>query len=332
VQDGRRLRVDVPGREWRRSQLLRHGDGHLLRECDDVSFDAHGRQRSDSAVLSKLVDLMRGRRTVALTGAGVSTESGIPDYRGQGRAPRAPIHGPEFVRHQRVRRRYWARAMVGWERFRDAAPNTGHLALARLEGAGMLLGVVTQNVDGLHRAAGSVRVVELHGALDEVECLACGALERRDALQRRLVEENPGLDARALAAQAAAAPDGDAELEGEAMEHFVVPACLRCEGMLKPRVVFFGDNVPRPRVDEAFALVERAEVLLVVGTSLAVYSGYRFLLRAAERGIAIAIVSVGPVRGEEKAQLRIDGRAGPTLSALAEALDQPAMRGVEPSA
>jgi NAD+-dependent protein deacetylase sirtuin 4 len=274
-----------------------------------------------AGTVADLVDLLAGRRLAALTGAGCSTESGIPDYRGPETARRArnPIQGREFHRSPDVRRRYWARAVVGYDRFAGARPNPAHHALARLEQDGALTGLVTQNVDGLHQAAGSRRVVELHGALAQVGCLDCGAVEPRDALQERLLAHNPGwLD---LAADAA--PDGDADLPVEHVDRFVVAPCLRCGGALKPRVVFFGENVPRPVVDEAFAIVDAAEALLVVGSSLAVFSGYRFVRRAAERRIPIALVNLGEARGEDLCAVRVEARAGEVLPRLAQALAPP---------
>jgi len=262
-----------------------------------------------------LAALARGGPVVALTGAGLSTESGIPDYRSPESLARArrPIHGPDFVRSEVVRQRYWARSALGWERMRAAEPNAGHHALAALEERGVVSHVITQNVDRLHRKAGSRRVIELHGALAEVGCLACGALEERDALQKRILAQNPAWGAH----DAATAPDGDADLPAERVERFVVPECARCGGVLKPRVVFFGDSVPRPVVDEAFAATDAAGLLLVIGSSLAVYSGYRFLRRAVERNIPVAIVNRGPVRGEESAALKIEAGTGATLGALA---------------
>lgn len=268
--------------------------------------------------LDDLIALLRGKRLVALTGAGCSTESGIPDYRGPEtlRRARNPIQGREFSRSAEIRQRYWARAVIGWERFSRAEPNPAHRALARLEQGGPLEGLITQNVDGLHHAAGSRRVIELHGRLAEVACLECGATEARAALQERLLAQNPGWLRRA----ADLAPDGDADLPAEHVAGFHAPPCLRCDGPLKPRVVFFGENVPRPIVDEAFALVDAADALLVVGTSLAVFSGYRFVLRAAQRGIPIAMVNLGSARGEELGALKVDARAGEVLPRLAEAL------------
>lgn len=274
----------------------------------------------DTTVIDPLTALLRGKRVVALTGAGLSTESGIPDYRSPEALakPRRPIHGPEFVRSEAVRRRYWARSTLGWERMRRAEPNAGHHALATLERCGIVGHVITQNVDRLHRKAGSHHVTELHGALAEVACLACGALEDRDALQERILAMNAGWGW--ASDDAPTAPDGDAELPLERVERFLVPPCARCGGVLKPRVVFFGDNVPRPVVDEAFAAADAAELLLVVGSSLAVFSGYRFLRRAVERKTPVAIVNRGPVRGEEHAALKVEAGIGETLAALARAL------------
>jgi NAD-dependent deacetylase sirtuin 4 len=268
--------------------------------------------------VERLCDLMRGKTVLALTGAGLSTESGIPDYRSPGSLSRArrPIQGPEFARSESLRRRYWARSALGWERMRSAAPNAGHRALARLEEAGTVSRVVTQNVDRLHHKAGSRRVTELHGALAEVVCLGCAALEDRDALQARLLALNPGWASRV----AATAPDGDADLPADEVERFAVAACIACGGVLKPRVVFFGENVPRPVVAEAFAAVDAAEVLFVLGTSLAVFSGYRFLRRAVERGIPVAIVNRGPVRGEEHAVIKVERSTGETLEAVVEGI------------
>lgn len=267
-------------------------------------------------MLERLRDLVRGHRVVALTGAGLSTESGIPDYRSPEALARnrgRPIHGPEFVRSEAIRKRYWARSAIGWEPMRRAEPNAGHRAIAALERLGVVTHVVTQNVNRLHHKAGSTRVTELHGALAEVACLSCGVVESRDHLQGRILELNPGWSSTA----ARAAPDGDADLPGDLVERFQVPPCVRCGGMLKPRVVFFGDGVARPVVDEAFAAVDAAEVLLVVGSSLAVYSGYRFLRRAVERGMPVAIVNRGPVRGEEHAVVKVEASTGSTLDALA---------------
>jgi NAD-dependent SIR2 family protein deacetylase len=270
--------------------------------------------------------LLAGRRFVALTGAGCSTESGIPDYRGAGRAgPRNPIKHDAFVREAHVRRRYWARATLGWERFKTARPNAGHRALAALEAAGLLAGVITQNVDRLHHEAGSRRVVELHGALAEVRCLACGALEPRSSVQDRLLEANPGWLGRAraeLAADAAAGvrPDGDAELPADTIAAFEVVGCGGCGGPLKPEVVFFGGTVPEATVAAGWRMLEAAQALLVVGSSLTVYSGFRFVRRAHELGLPIGIINLGPTRGDELAEARVAAPVGRALPLLASEL------------
>lgn len=265
-----------------------------------------------------LVRLLAGRRFVALAGAGMSTESGIPDYRGPETARRArnPMQARQFVREPLARARYWARSMNGWPRFAAARPNAAHHALAAMEKMKGLCGIITQNVDGLHQAAGSERVVELHGALARVACLACGAIEPRTSLQERLVAENPSF----ALPNAPLAPDGDADLDASTFADFHVPACLGCGGVLKPDVVFFGENVPAPVVERAFSLFDETEVLLVVGSSLTVYSGYRFVRRASERGVPVAIVNLGPTRGDDHAAYRLDARLGEVLPRLAAAL------------
>lgn len=268
--------------------------------------------------LQQLVDLLRGRRLAVLTGAGCSTESGIPDYRGEGtrRRARNPIQYRAFVTDAAVRARYWARSTLGWPRFAKARPNPGHYALARLEQAGLLVGLITQNVDRLHHRAGSRRVLELHGSLATVRCLTCGHAIDRDAFQQWLLELNPGWSAHA----AELAPDGDADLPDELTTRFRVPDCPRCGGILKPDVVFFGENVPRERVEAARRIVAAADVLLVAGSSLAVYSGYRFVLEAARQRKPIALVNLGPTRGDALATLRLEGRTGEVLPRLAAAL------------
>jgi NAD-dependent SIR2 family protein deacetylase len=270
--------------------------------------------------LVDLVDLLAGRRFVALTGAGCSTESGIPDYRGGGRpGPRDPIQHDAYLRRPEVRQRYWARATAGWVRFSGARPNPAHHALAALEHGGALAGVITQNVDRLHQAAGSRRVVELHGALADVRCLGCGAIEPRADVHARLVDENPGFPERA----AAPTPDGDADLPDEAVGEFRVVPCRACGGVLKPDVVFFGGTVGEATLAEAWALLSGAEALLVVGSSLAVYSGFRFARRAHELGLPVALVNDGPTRADDLAEVRLGGRAGEVLPRLAEALGLP---------
>jgi NAD-dependent SIR2 family protein deacetylase len=264
--------------------------------------------------LAPLAAALAGRRVAVLTGAGCSTESGIPDYRSPEalRRPRTPLLYQDFIKKAETRRRYWARSLVGWPRMSAARPNPAHVALAELEAAGVVTGLVTQNVDGLHQAAGSARVIELHGALAHVRCLVCGARFTRRAVQARLEAANPGFAARA----AALAPDGDADLPDAAIAELAMVDCETCGGALKPDVVLFGENVPRPTVDAAFALVDAAEALLVVGSSLTVYSGFRFVRRAAERGQPVVIVNQGPTRGDPHARLRVDARAGEILPAL----------------
>ncbi len=270
--------------------------------------------------IAPLVSLLRGRSIVALTGAGCSTESGIPDYRSPERPPRKrpPIQHREFLDHEQVRRRYWARSLLGWTQFSAAQPNDAHRALAALEETGQLAGLITQNVDSLHQRAGSRSVVELHGALARVRCLSCGTMCSRDAVQERLADENPGFlfDARGVTL----APDGDSELPDELVKSFAPVSCSRCGGVLMPDVVFFGGTVAKPTLDAAWAAFDRAEVLLVVGSSLTVFSGYRFVYRAAERGIPVAILNRGPTRGDPHAEVRLEARAGWALPELARAL------------
>jgi NAD+-dependent protein deacetylase sirtuin 4 len=268
--------------------------------------------------MDALARLVTTGRVVVLSGAGVSTESGIPDYRGpssRARPPR-PIKYQEFVGSAEARARYWARSAVGWPRISAAAPNTGHAAIARLETAGVVLGVITQNVDGLHQAAGSTAVIELHGSLAWAVCLSCGTREARASLQDRIMTVNRewAHDAGRLAASA---PDGDAVVDAALIASFHVPACVRCGGILKPDVVLFGENVPKGRVEEAFALLARAEVLLVVGSSLATYSGLRFVTRAVEDRKAVAIVNRGPTRADPLAAVRVEASLGDALPALA---------------
>lgn len=272
-----------------------------------------------TCVVTPLVDVLRDRRVVVLAGAGCSTESGIPDYRGDG-APRrrAPVTYGEFVRNPEARARYWARSVVGWPRFSAARPNAGHQALAQLEAAGLVAGIITQNVDGLHQSAGSRRVIELHGSLAAVVCTACGDATRRDALQQKIEATNrawlTGLDG------VKPAPDGDAELHDRGLDGFVVPDCDRCGGILKPDVVFFGESVPAGRVARAWTLFDEAEVLLVVGSSLSVYSGRRFVYGARKAGIPVAVVTLGPTRCDDIAAVKLEARLGEILPRVAEEL------------
>lgn len=265
--------------------------------------------------------LLAGRRTVALTGAGLSTDSGIPDYRGPGSPPRAPMTYATFVSGEAARQRYWARSHVGWQRMHRAAPNAGHRALADLEHSGAVAALVTQNVDGLHTAAGSRAAVDLHGRIAEVVCLDCREVTGRDELHERLDELNPGFGA---GTDVDVAPDGDALLE--AVGGFRVADCRCCAGVLKPNVVFFGENVPKERVQRCFALVDDAEALLVAGSSLTVLSGFRFVRHAHRRGIPVVIVNRGPTRGDDLASLRVDGGCSEVLAELARLLAHPTAR------
>ncbi|MEM7414565.1 MAG: NAD-dependent protein deacetylase [Gemmatimonadota bacterium] len=278
----------------------------------------------DPAALDALESLMRGRRAVALAGAGMSTESGIPDYRGpEGRLRvRSPVQYNDFVRSDASRRRYWARSVVGWSRVKKADPNPAHFALAALESAGHVNGVITQNVDGLHQAAGSHRVIELHGNLAHVVCLECEDRRTRVDMQEDLAALNADwLEAReADDARIESAPDGDAELVGDPYDDFVVPGCRICGGILKPDVVFFGENVPKPRVDEAWSLLDAADVLLILGSSLTVFSGRRFVYGANEREMPVAVVNLGPTRADEVAAVKVEGQLGVIVPDLAERL------------
>ncbi len=273
-----------------------------------------------------LLELLRGRRAVVLAGAGCSTESGIPDYRGPEGSlrTRSPMQYQEFVRSEASRVRYWARSTAGWTRFSAARPNAAHRALAELEGAGAVRGIITQNVDGLHHAAGSRRVVELHGSLAAVRCLACGGVEGRAQFQARLMAMNAEwadrLFRRTAEGEVESAPDGDAELPRWAMECFRVPECEGCGGVMKLDVVFFGENVPAATVEDAWRLFGEGDVLLVAGSSLHVYSGRRFIYRAQEQGIPIAIVNLGPTRADEFAAAKVEGKLGIVLPQLADAL------------
>lgn len=267
--------------------------------------------------LVPLIERLRGASTIAvLTGAGCSTESGIPDYRSPRAEPRRePMRYVEFTRSATARQRYWSRAFVGWGNVGDAQPNAAHHALAALESAGRLSTLITQNVDGLHQAAGSARVIELHGALGEVICLGCEQVTRRADLQARLATLNPDWGSESMRS----APDGDADIARDTRE-FVVASCMACDGVLKPRVVFFGERVPPLRVERSFAAVESADALLVAGTSLQVWSGLRFVRRAAELGLPIVLVNLGPTRADTLATARVDARVGDVLPPLVAAL------------
>ncbi|MEV4497772.1 NAD-dependent protein deacetylase [Micromonospora arborensis] len=266
--------------------------------------------------LDVLTSLLAEGGVVVLSGAGLSTESGIPDYRGPSGVARrhTPMTFQAFTRDSLARRRYWARSHLGWRLIAGAAPNAGHRAVAGLQHAGLVDTVITQNVDGLHGAAGSTSVIELHGRLDEVTCLDCGNLTSREELDRRLREANPDF----VAQVAAVNPDGDVDLPDEQVAAFRPVDCGICgTGMLKPDVVFFGETVPPQRVQRCFAAVEQARSLLVLGSSLTVMSGRRFVIRAAKLGIPVAIVNQGPTRGDGHATVRVDAPLGALLPELA---------------
>jgi NAD-dependent SIR2 family protein deacetylase len=257
------------------------------------------------------------RRVFALTGAGCSTASGIPDYRderGEWKR-RPPVMIQAFRSQEAVYRRYWARAYAGWPRFMSAAPNDAHTAFAAWERTGTLLQLVTQNVDGLHQRAGSRAVIDLHGRLDVVVCLGCGERTARAALQEVIAAANPGWQA-----EAAIAPDGDADIVDAIIESFAAPQCRRCGSLLKPDVVFFGENVPGERYAEAREALGQADALLVAGSSLMVYSGYRFVRLAHEAGLPIAIVNRGHTRGDDLAALKIEADIAAVLTDAVGAL------------
>jgi NAD-dependent SIR2 family protein deacetylase len=270
--------------------------------------------------VSALTDLLADGGALVLSGAGLSTDSGIPDYRGATGSLRrhTPMTYQTFTRDPRGRHRYWARSYVGWRQIERARPNRGHEAVAALQQAGAVGEVITQNVDGLHQAGGARDVVELHGGLDRTVCLACGGVADRAALDVRLRAVNPGFGPDVTDE---VNPDGDVELPDEALDGFVMVDCLACGGgPLKPDVVFFGETVPRDRVDHCFGLVDRARSLLVLGSSLTVMSGYRFVIHAAKRGIPVAIVNSGPTRGDAKADVKLDAPLGEVLPELADRL------------
>jgi NAD-dependent SIR2 family protein deacetylase len=282
------------------------------------ALDTVPRGTGDQA-LTALTDLVADGDVLVLSGAGLSTDSGIPDYRGPSGALRrhTPMTYQTFIRDPRGRHRYWARSFVGWRQIAGARPNDGHRAVAELQRAGPVGGVITQNVDGLHQAAGARDVVELHGGLDRTVCLGCGDVSGRAALDERLRAANPDFGPRVDEVN----PDGDAELPDEVLDGFVMVDCAACGGgPLKPDVVFFGETVPRPRVDTCFSLLEAAGSLLVLGSSLTVMSGYRFVLRAAKLGIPVAVVNLGPTRGDEKADVRVHAPLGVVLPELAARL------------
>lgn len=269
--------------------------------------------------VARLAEVLRGRSWTALTGAGASTDSGIPDYRGPTSVRATPMQFGEFVGSAAARQRYWARSYLGWRRMGQAQPNDAHRALVELESAG-LAGVVTQNVDGLHRRAGSRTVVDLHGEIAWVVCLDCGDRVRRAEVQDTLTELNPELVGQPPAEHAELRPDGDAVVDE--WRHFVLATCRTCAGRLKPDVVFFGESVPKDRVQLAYDLVDAGEVLVVLGSSLTVMSGLRFVRHLARQGRDVVIVNRGTTRGDPLATLKISGGCAETLVPLVESLGE----------
>lgn len=270
---------------------------------------------SATEAVAAAVAALAGRRIAILTGAGVSTDSGIPDYRGKGAPTRTPMTVEQFLASDEARRRYWVGSHLGWQAFAAAEPNAGHRALAELEHRGIAAGVVTQNVDGLHVRAGSRRVVELHGTMRRIYCTRCGQVFDRRDLAVRVEADNPWLT---VHGSVALGPDGD--VLPESTDGFVVPTCSVCEGMLKPDVVFFGEFIPAEKFREAEQLVQASDALLIAGSSLVVNSGIRLLERARRRRLPIVIVNRGQTRADARATVKIDAGASDVLRLLAEQL------------
>jgi len=284
-----------------------------VREVTPVVAAPEQLSARESDAVDAAVDILRAHRLVFATGAGVSTDSGIPDYRGEGSEPRTPMSISQFLHDERFRQRYWAGSQLGWRRFRTLQPNSAHVAIASLEAAGAANGVITQNVDGLHRAAGSRSVVELHGTMGRARCVVCGNVVSRDELARRLAEANPWL---AEVDEAELGPDGDVLIDD--VERLVVPVCAVCGGTLRPDIVYFGELVPRATFAAAEELVDSATALVIAGTSLVVNSGVRILERARRNDKPIIIINRGATKGDQRATLKIDAGVGPVLSALAQ--------------
>jgi NAD-dependent SIR2 family protein deacetylase len=276
-----------------------------------VPGDAADATAGANPELDAAVDLLRGRRIALLTGAGLSTDSGIPDYRGEGAPVRSPMKFAQFLGDETYRKRYWAGSHLGWKRFAAAAPNAGHVAIADLESSGVINGVITQNVDGLHLRAGSQRVVDLHGSMDRVRCLTCGQYYARSDIAARLGAANPWLDDEA---SVELSPDGDVQIES--VDEFVVPDCSVCGGLLKPDVVFFGEYVPLEKFTEASALVQTAEAFIVAGSSLMVNSGIRLLDQAVKRRLPVVVINRGATKGDSRAAVKIEAGTSETLVSL----------------
>jgi NAD-dependent SIR2 family protein deacetylase len=285
----------------------------------------------DLGTMDDLVNLVSGGGVVVLSGAGISTESGIPDYRGpDGTRKVEPMTLGEFTGSSEARRRYWARSFIGWQRFTSARPNSGHERVTELQREGYVGPIITQNVDGLHQAAGARDVVELHGSLERAVCLTCGEVTTRLGLHDRMNEANPGFMER-FSAEAERVgsqwgeqvrPDGDIVVPDALVESFFPPLCLVCgRDTVKPDVVFFGESVRKDLVEKCFGLVEGAGAVLVLGSSLSVMSGYRFVRHAARVGVPVAIVTRSATRGDADATIRLHAPLGPTLDALGAALE-----------
>lgn len=274
---------------------------------------------ASEAVTEQIAAVLCAGPALVLTGAGMSTDSGIPDYRGPDGTRRVtPMHLSEFVGSSQARQRYWARSFVGWRRFHAARPNAAHHFVTRLQELGAVGPLITQNVDGLHQAAGTRDVVELHGNLVEVVCLTCGARIDRPTLDARMAAQNPGFDVDSDEIR----PDGDVRLDAVDVERFVAPACDQCGAdTLKPDVVFFGGAVAKPLVQHCFDLVDAAPSLLVLGSSLQVMSGLRFVRHAARRGIPVSLITRGPTRGDDLVDHRVDGELGDSLRSLVDLVE-----------
>ncbi|MDQ6740752.1 MAG: NAD-dependent deacetylase [Actinomycetota bacterium] len=276
-------------------------------------------------VLEQITSLLGGLKLAILTGAGLSTDSGIPDYRGPGSVPRSPMTYQEFVGDSALRQRYWARNHLGWRHLRHAGPNAGHYGVATLERSGLTTGIVTQNVDRLHEDAGALNVVDLHGRFDRVVCLSCRTVVSRSHLADVLDTWNPGfVELVEAEGPIEAAPDADAALEQEAyIARFVIADCEICGGMLKPDFVFFGESVPKERVERSYAIVDGADALLVAGSSLTVMSGLRFPRHAKKTGKPVVIINRGPTRGDDTASIKLDAGVSESLQYLADQLAPP---------
>ncbi|KAM5194004.1 NAD-dependent protein lipoamidase sirtuin-4, mitochondrial [Mantella aurantiaca] len=289
----------------------------LIRRCSKRSLSDYvpSCPPADPNEVERLQDFVLGsQRLFVMTGAGISTESGIPDYRSEGvglyaRTERRPIQHAEFVRSQAARRRYWARNFVGWPQFSSHKPNTAHVALYNWENAGKLHWLVTQNVDALHAKAGQRRLTELHGCTHRVICLGCQTVSHRSDLQEQFIVLNPSWNEQAYGV----APDGDVFLTDEQVSNFRVPPCDKCGGILKPQVTFFGDTVNRELVFSLYDHLSEADAMLIAGSSLQVYSGYRFALKAQEKGIPIAILNIGATRADHLADVKVSARCGDIL-------------------